>query len=61
MPTVTFDGPAISDIDIKRTLAREVTVAAAKAYGFPEDKIIVVIKENRPENVSVGGILVADR
>lgn len=61
MPTVTVDGPQISDIDKKRTLVKEITAAATKAFGLPAETIVVVIKENKPENVGVGGVLVADR
>lgn len=61
MPTINVDGPTITDIDKKRTLVRDITTAATKAYGLPAATIVVVIKENQPENVGVGGILVADR
>ena len=37
------------------------TDAASKAYGLPPGIIVVVIKENAPENVSVGGQLIIDR
>ncbi|MGB2600327.1 MAG: tautomerase family protein, partial [Candidatus Omnitrophota bacterium] len=37
-----------------------VTDAAVKAFGLPEKTIVVVIKENPPENVGVGGQLVID-
>jgi 4-oxalocrotonate tautomerase len=61
MPNITVEGPAIKDLDRKRTLVREMTDAAHKAYGLPKDVIVVVVKENPPENVAVGGILIADR
>ena len=61
MPTITLEGPPITDIDTKRTLTRKITEAATKAYGLPENVIVVVIKENLPENVSVGGQLIIDR
>jgi len=61
MPTITVEGPPIQDINKKRTLAREVTDAATKAYGLPREIIVVVMKENAPENVSVGGRLIIDR
>jgi 4-oxalocrotonate tautomerase len=37
------------------------TDAATKAYGLPQETIVVVIKENPPENVGVGGKLLSDR
>ncbi|MBN1288588.1 MAG: tautomerase family protein [Actinobacteria bacterium] len=61
MPTATVDGPPVMDLDRKRALAREITDAMEKAYGFPRDVFVVVIKENPPENVSVGGKMVCDR
>lgn len=61
MPNITVEGPAIKDLDKKRELAKDMTAAATKAYGLPKEVIVVVIKENSPENVSVGGQLIADR
>ncbi|MBI3038599.1 tautomerase family protein [bacterium] len=60
MPLVTVEGPAIKDLEKKKTLAREITDAAVKAYNFPKEHIVVLIKENLPENVSVGGQLVSE-
>ncbi|MBN2168881.1 MAG: tautomerase family protein [Actinobacteria bacterium] len=42
-------------------MANEITGAMAKAYGLPGDVFVVVIQENPPENVSMGGQLVCDR
>ncbi len=61
MPNITIEGPKIKDIDTKRTLVKELTDAAAKAYGLPAKIMVVLIKENSPENVSVGGQLISDR
>jgi len=61
MPTITAEGPPIRDIEVKRELVREMTDAAQKAYKLPRDVIVVVIKENAPENVGVGGELIADK
>ncbi len=61
MPTVTIEGPPLTDIDVKRILVREMTVSAPKAYHLPKDVFVVLIKENLPENVSVGGQLILDR
>ena len=61
MPTITAEGPPIRELDRKRKLVEEVTEAATKAYGLPKDVIVVVIKENLPENVGVGGQLLVDR
>lgn len=61
MPNITIEGPKIKDIEVKRTLVKELTDAAAKAYGLPAKIMVVLIKENSPENVSVGGQLIFDR
>ena len=61
MPNITVEGPQIKDLDKKRAMVREMTDAATNAYGLPKEIIVVVIKENSPENVSVGGQLIADR
>ncbi len=61
MPNITIEGPKIKDIDTKRTLVKELTDAAAKAYELPAKIMVVLIKENSPENVSVGGQLISDR
>ena len=61
MSTITINAPQITDSDTKPMLVKEVTAAATKAFGLPEATIVVMIKENRPENVGVGGILFADR
>lgn len=61
MPNITIEGPPIKDIDAKRILAKEVTAIAAKTYKLPAEYIVVVIKENLPENVAVGGQLICDR
>ncbi|PLX94578.1 MAG: 4-oxalocrotonate tautomerase [Desulfuromonas sp.] len=60
MPIITLDGPPIADLETRRTLVAELTRAAANAYGMPEEKIIVLIRENTPEQVAVGGQLIAD-
>ena len=61
MPNVTIDGPKIEDVEIKRTLVKEITDALEKAYTIPREAYVVVIKENAPENVGVGGKLIVDR
>jgi len=63
MPNITIDGPPLTDLDLetKRTLVKEITDAALKAYRLPKEAMVVVIKENPPENVGVGGILIVDR
>lgn len=61
MPHITLSGPRIESLETKRRLVRAITAAAVDAYRLPEETIVVVIKENAPENVSVGGQLIVDR
>jgi 4-oxalocrotonate tautomerase len=61
MPNITIEGPVFKDLERKRILVRELTDAAAKAYALPRETIIVLIRENVPENVAVGGTLLIDR
>jgi len=60
MPDITIEGSRIS-LDKKKILVKEVTDAVEKAYGFPRGAYTIYIKENGPENVSVGGELVVDK
>ena len=61
MPNIRFDGPPIEDLGKKRELIKIVTDAAVKAYGLPKQSMVVVIQENHPENVGIGGELLVDR
>ena len=61
MPNVVIDGPKIEDLEVKRTLVKEITDALEKAYKLPREVYTVLIKENFPENVGVGGNLIIDR
>lgn len=61
MPIINIEGPAIKDMSVRRKLVEELTQAAVAAYGMPAEKIIVAIREVSPEQVAVGGLLIADR
>ena len=61
MPIITVDGPPIEDMDARRAFVQGMTEAASKVYGMPKEKIIVLIRENKPEQVAVGGELLSDR
>lgn len=61
MPLAIVDGPQIEDLNLKRTLVKEITDALEKAYGFQRESYIVLIRESLPENVGVAGELVLDR
>lgn len=61
MPNAEIAGPKIESLETKRALVKEVTDAMEKAYKFPRQAYVVTITENPPENVGVGGVLIADR
>ncbi len=60
MPFITVDGPSL-ELDRKRSLVRALTEAASKVYGIPEEAFSVLIREASPENVGLGGKLLADK
>lgn len=61
MPDTRICGPTIEDIEVKRTLVKEITDALEKAYKIPREKYVVTIVENQPENIAIGGVLNIDR
>lgn len=61
MPTITVEGPPLS-VEKKRELVAGLTDAAVAAYGgIPREAFFVLVNENQPENVGVGGELLCDR
>lgn len=58
MPMIIVDGPRI-DVAKKRDMVKRMTDVAVDIYDIKN--IVVLIKENDPENVGVNGELVADR
>jgi len=60
MPIANISGPPLS-VEKKRELSRRVTEVMAEVYERPASNMIIIIQENPPENVCVGGTLVCDR
>ena len=60
MPIITMTGPIIS-LEQKRELAQRLTKVASEVYQRSPSEIIVIIRENQPENVAIGGHLRADK
>ena len=60
MPIITVEGPQVSDIDRKRKFVQKLTDATFEMYGIDKEHIVVLIRENKPENVSAGGKLILD-
>lgn len=61
MPTIIVEGPPLADLDKKRRLVAEMSASASAAFGIPAEAMVVIIRENQPQNVGVGGRLLADR
>jgi len=62
MPILTFDGPIIKDIDVKRKLVQKLTDVISETFpNIPREAFIVQIKENPPENIGAGGALLIDK
>jgi phenylpyruvate tautomerase PptA (4-oxalocrotonate tautomerase family) len=61
MPVITVEGPKIADLVKTREMAQRITEAAAEAFGFPNERIIIIFHETTPECVATGGVLICDR
>ena len=59
MPLIMIEGPPIKEVERKRQLVKELTDVATKIYGIKH--IVVIIRENRPENVGANGELIIDK
>ena len=58
MPLITVEGPSI-DVEQKRQLVKKLYELAVEIYKI--EHIVVLIKENAPENVGVNGELIVDQ
>lgn len=56
MPSITMELVKMS----KEKKAQLVTESTSRITGLPEQTVFVFIKENEPENVGVGGVLLPD-
>jgi len=62
MPIITVEGPPIEDIGAKRRFVETLTDAMAEVYpGIDREHFVVIMRENRPENVASGGVLISDK
>ena len=60
MPVITIDGPPMSK-EQKKDLVESFTREAARVTGIPTQAFIILINENDPDNVGVGGELLSRR
>ncbi len=59
MPSITMELVKMSK-EKKAQLVKEITESTSRLTGLPRQAIFVFIKENEPENVGVGGVLLPD-
>jgi len=60
MPIVLFEGPKLTK-EQKEELVKLFTEATVRVTGIKREAIIVLIKENEPDNVGIGGELLSKR
>lgn len=60
MPTVIIEGPP-RPLAVKRSMVARITDLVAEAYEWERSRVIVILRENKDENVARGGVLLADR
>ena len=60
MPNLFYYGPKMTK-EQKAEMAKRLTETCAEITKIPAQAFIVTITETEPENVSVGGVLLADR
>jgi 4-oxalocrotonate tautomerase family enzyme len=62
MPIITIDGPPIKEIEAKRRFVEALTDAMAEVYPrIDREHFVIIMRENRPENVASGGVLISDK
>ena len=61
MPVIQINSFRQPDIDKKRKLVEKLADTLVELYGVPRESVIVMIKEDEPENVGIGGILALDK
>ena len=60
MPVITLEAGQLTK-EQKSELARVLTESASRIMGVPEQAFIALIKENNPDNIGVGGVLLSER
>ena len=60
MPVITLEAGQLTK-EQKEKLALELTETASRIMGVPAQAFIALIRENAPDNVGVGGVLLSER
>jgi 4-oxalocrotonate tautomerase len=59
MPVITLEAGKLNK-EQKIQLVKEFTATASKVMNIPEQAFMVLLKENEPENIGVGGELLSE-
>lgn len=60
MPVITLEAASLNK-DQKKQLVEEFTESAARIMNMPKASFYVFLKENLPDNVGVGGVLLSEK
>ncbi len=60
MPVIIFEGPKLTK-EQKTELVKQFTEISQKITNIPKEAFIIIIKENPPENIGVGGTLLEEK
>ena len=60
MPVITLEAGQLTK-EQKEKLALELTETASRITGVPAKAFIAIIRENAPDNIGVGGVLLSER
>lgn len=60
MPFITIDGPNNLSKETKLKLIEELTNTASSILNIPKQAFSVIIKENNPDNIGVGGVQLSE-
>lgn len=61
MPVIQVNALKQPDIDKKRKMVMKLTDVMVEVYGVPKESVTIMIKEDDPENVGIGGVLALDK
>jgi 4-oxalocrotonate tautomerase len=61
MPVIQVNAFKQPNIDKKRKLVVKLTDVMVEVYNVPRDSVVVMIKEDEPKNIGLGGMLALDK
>lgn len=60
MPIITFDGGKLNK-EQKTELVKQFTECAHQITGINKEAFVIIIRENDPENIGSGGVLLVEK